>query len=350
MIKKISVYSFILILSAVLVFMLTACGGTQPKPEKQPIQGQAEKQVTLKLGHYFAADDFRGKTAQHFADLVAQKSQGSVKIQVFPAEQLVKGKEGFQSTVQGVVDLYPVLTTYIGGQVPVMNFFNLPFPPVKYTDDVMLKITEENKALLSKIFDANAVKMLGVINSTGASEFYFRAPVHVIADIQGKKMRGSGGLGDEAMKNLGTSVTFMSAAEQYLALQTGTVDGMSTTYSSYMSSKLYEVAPYWLRATIVRSPYFLLMNKAKWGSLSSNQQNALQEAMKETTQWSFSNYKAEEEKLMAEMRKRVKEEYTLPQTEWDQWFAKVQPLYNKYLQEAGPDGQQLMASREKLAK
>lgn len=345
---KRSVISVTGVILAMSMF-LSGCSGSKTTASGDQAGQTQDKAVTLKLGHYFATDDFRGKTSQYFADLVEKKSNKNIKVQVFPSEQLVKGKEGFQSTVQGVVDMYPVLSTYAAGQIPIMNFFNLPLPPQNYNDDVMLKVINENKDLLGKIFDANGVKMLGTINSA-ATELYFRAPVHSLKDIQGMKLRGPGGLADEALNTLGASVTFLSAAEQYLALQTGTVDGVSTTYSSYISGKLNEVAPYWLKVTMTRSPYFLLMNQAKWKSLSPNQQKILNEAMEETTQWSFANNKSEEEKLMSDMRKTVKEEYSLDQAEWDRWYKKVEPLSAKFFKDAGTDAQTLMASREKLTK
>lgn len=346
--RKFCLFSLIVMVS--LTFLLAGCGGSKQTPSDQDKQGQADKPVTLKLGHYFSTDDFRGRTAQYFADAVEKKSDGNIKIQIFPSEQLVKGKEGFQSTVQGTVDLFPALTAYISGQIPVLDFFNLPLPPVNYTDEVMLKLVEEKRDLLSKAIESNGAIYLGTANSSGGAGYFFRSPVHTLEDIKGKKMRGPGGLGDKAINSLGASAVFMSAGEQYLALQTGTVDGTVTTFSSYVSNKLYEVAPYWVRVVPMRTPYFMVMNKAKWSNLSTNQQNILLEAMKETTQWSFANLKADEEKLEGVMRTTAKEEYSLDKQEYDRWYEKLEPLYAKYLQDAGADGQELMTAFEGLIK
>ena len=85
-------------------------------------------QQTLRLGHYFATEDFRGKTAQHFADQINTHTD-ELNIDVYPNESLVKGREALQATSQGVVDIYSVYAGYLSGQVPLINIFSLPFPP-----------------------------------------------------------------------------------------------------------------------------------------------------------------------------------------------------------------------------
>ena len=72
-------------------------------------------EVTLRFGHYFATEDFRGRTAQYLADRIQTLSK-TIKVEVFPAESLVKGREGLQATAQGTVDMYSIYAGYITGQ------------------------------------------------------------------------------------------------------------------------------------------------------------------------------------------------------------------------------------------
>ena len=114
---------------------------------------------------------------------------------------------------------------------------------------------------------------------------------------------------------LGTFPTFLSTAEQYMALQTGTVDGVGTNYTSYDALNLHEVAPYWMRVNIVRSPYFLLMNNQKWASLSEAQQNILIEATEEAREWGFAKNAELEDEVVQRARENVEEEYVVPEDE-----------------------------------
>ncbi|MGM0900581.1 MAG: TRAP transporter substrate-binding protein [Bacillota bacterium] len=270
---------FTLLLIVCLTFITACASSSSTGTESGGSNEGSASSVTLKLGHYFTTEDFRGKTAEHFANLVHEKSNGNIKIEVYPNEQLVKGKEGLQATAQGTIDMYTVLTTYIGGQVPLFDFFNLPFPSPSYTDEVMYDVLEEAKPFLNEELKKNNVYNLGPIGSTGSAELFFSKPIHKLEEMDGIKLRGAGGLSDNALNSFGSSVTFMSSAEQYLALQTGTVDGVSTTYSSYMANNLHEVAPYWLNVTLLRAPYLLMVNQQKWDSLTSEQQQVLEESI-----------------------------------------------------------------------
>jgi len=328
-----------------LALALVACGGAKEAPQA------VDKEVSLNVGHYFPAEDFRGQTVQKWADLVQELSKGSIKINIFPNEQLVKGKEGFQALSQGIVDVYPLLTSYVSGQVPLLDIFNLPLHPDNYTDDVILKILDESRPIWEEQFAKNNIKYLGVANtSAGPSYCYFSKPVHTLEQFKGLKMRGAGGLLDEAMTMLGSSVTFMSAAEQYMALQTGTVDGCSTTFSSYISGKVYEVAPYQLRVKLFHAPYLIAMNMTKYNSLSPNQQKIIMEATKKTQEWSSQKLDEIIKEQEATIKANSKEMYTLPADEFKKWDEVVKPLYNKYVEKNGAEAQKLMDIRAKYLK
>lgn len=306
-------------------------------------------QDTLKFGHYFAVEDFRGKTAQYFADALAAKTD-EVKIDIYPNESLVKGREGLQATSQGVVDIYLVYGGYVSGQVPIVNIFSLPFPPPGYDDAAMYKLARDPEivSLLDQTFGKFGVKYLGAINSTGPVQMFLRDEAASVYDVDGKKVRGIGGLADEAMVELGASVTMLSAAEQFLALQTGTVDGISTTWSSYVNFGLAEVAPTYIDATVVLSPYMLLMNQAKYNRLSDEAKAAIDEAVEETAAWSEEHFATEQNELLEKVRAEAKTVVHVSDEDRERLRESVQPIYQKFIDENGEIAAQLMARWEEL--
>ncbi|MEN2975845.1 TRAP transporter substrate-binding protein [Tistrella bauzanensis] len=299
--------------------------------------------VTIRLGHYFATEDFRGRTAQHFADRVEALSD-SIDVEVFPAESLVKGREGLQATAQGTVDMYSIYAGYVTGQAKLLNIFTLPFPPAGYTDEAQAKFAADPavRDVIDRSLGRFNVRMLGVINSSGDVGIFLREPVNDIGDLNGRKLRGAGGLSDEALRALGGSVVFMSAAEQFLALQTGTVDGIATTWSSYVNNNLASVAPTHLDANLVRSPYLLIMNGRKWQSLDADQQKAIEQAVTETIAWSTENFKAEQDKLYAEIKKQAKVSVPLSAEDRAKVDEMVKPIYQGFVDDNGEDGAKLM--------
>lgn len=300
-------------------------------------------QQTLRLGHYFATEDFRGLTAQHFADQVNERMD-DLNVEVYPNESLVKGREALQATSQGVVDIYSVYAGYLSGQVPLINVFSLPFPPPAYDDKAMYKLALDPKtvALMDKTFAKFGVKYLGVINSSGPAQLFLRDPVKSVTDISGRKLRGAGGLSDVALRKLGASVVLLSAAEQFLALQTGTVDGIATTWSSYVNYGLADVAPTYLAATVVRAPYLLLMNKAKFDALNDAQRKAITEAVENTVNWSRKNFAAEQDELHQKVVDQAKNVVEVSAEQNAELRKQMQPIYESYAEDNGEAGAQLM--------
>ncbi|MES1950527.1 TRAP dicarboxylate transporter- DctP subunit [Salinisphaera sp. S4-8] len=305
--------------------------------------GSAWAQQTLRLGHYFATEDFRGKTAQYFADQINQHTD-ALNVDVYPNESLVKGREALQATSQGVVDIYSVYAGYLSGQVPLINIFSLPFPPPSYDDKAMYELALDSKtvALMDKTFARFGVKYLGVINSSGPAQLFLRNPARSVTDISGRKLRGAGGLSDVALRKLGASVVLLSAAEQFLALQTGTVDGISTTWSSYVNYGLADVAPTYLAATVVRAPYLLLMNKAKYDALSDQERDVITQAVNRTVEWSREHFATEQKALHDKVVAQAENVVEVSESDKTALREQMQPIYDSYVEDNGESGRQLM--------
>lgn len=288
----------------------------------------AQAQETLRLGHYFPAEDFRGETAQFFADSV---DENLFSIQVFPSESLVKGRDGFMGTARGSVDIYSLFGGYIVGNVELMKIFTIPFPPEKFTDKEVLEFANDSRTLevLSEDFEKSNVKLLGFINSSGQTTIFLTDSISSLGDIENKRIRGVGGYTDPTLEDLGASVVFMSAAEQFLQLQTGGVDGVITTDSSYVNLGLSEVAPVVLDGSIVKTPYPLIMNKRKWDALSEEQQKNIESAVEETIAWSSNNFEEESQRLSDRVNSEAEEVYQLTEDE----LKTASEIRDKYLVE-----------------
>lgn len=316
------------------------------------IAAAAHAEITLKLGHYYSVEDFRGKTAQKFADLVKEKTNGEATVQIFPNESLVKGREGFQSVAQGVIDMYHTSNVYFAGQIPLVNIFALPFPPAGFDDAALYAFNADPRVkeiYAEKLARANVVN-LGTVNSTGDAHMYFRMPVRNLEDMKGKLVRVGGGYADRAMQLIGASVVSLSAAEQFLALQTGTVDGIGTTHSSYIRFRLWEVAPYHLEVSFLRVAYWIIMNKRKWDSLSGDIQSQINAAIAETQAWSQANFGEEQAELLKKVRENAKENISISAEEQAKWEERMEPLKALFIKDNGEAAKELLEIRASYSK
>ena len=67
--------------------------------------GTATAETTLRLSTYVNESDIRYEGFTHFADLVAEKTGGSVKVEIFPSGTLHGWSEGVDSVQGGVSDI-----------------------------------------------------------------------------------------------------------------------------------------------------------------------------------------------------------------------------------------------------
>ncbi|RPJ04223.1 MAG: hypothetical protein EHM36_11075, partial [Deltaproteobacteria bacterium] len=75
-----------------------------------------QAKMVLKAGHISPKTSNEGKAADKFAELVAQKTNGEVVVEMFPSEQLGKAVAMIDSTVMGNQDIY------VGGNVEFERF------------------------------------------------------------------------------------------------------------------------------------------------------------------------------------------------------------------------------------
>ena len=297
----------------------------------------------LKFGHYVSPNDFRGQTVQKFADIINEKGNDKITVNVYPNESLVKGRDSLQATARGTVDLYSVFAGYITGSVGLLKVFTFPFPNQDYTDQKLMEFANNPEVveILGRALDSNNIKLLGFINTTGNTTAFFRRPLKNLSDFKGLKVRGVGGYSDVALEELESSIIFMSAAEQFLQLETGGVDAVITTESSYINQDLASVAPYALTDAVVRGPYALIMNKRKWERLDEESQKQIMETVAETIEWSNENVIAENKQLSEGMKGKVKEFYQFSPEEREELNRIQQKTMELFIEEYGDDAKRL---------
>jgi len=99
------------IITALLLLLIVAgCSSeTSGDPEARP----GDEAIVLKMAHHWAAQSVSGRGFQYFADVVNEKSDGQIKVEVYAADSLVTGNEMYEAMLDGVVDIGYVTTSQI---------------------------------------------------------------------------------------------------------------------------------------------------------------------------------------------------------------------------------------------
>lgn len=263
-------FARILALSVGIVFLLT---GTLMAAE-----------VTLKLGHIADPQNPYAQGAQKFADLVAEKSGGTIKVEVYPSSQLGNQRDLVEGLTLGTLDLTMTSTAVLGNFHPQVAVFDLPFifrdreHAFKALDTVGMEIAKdlEEKGMKVLAFYEN-----GVRNMTNNIR-----PIRVPEDMKGLKIRVmEQPIYIAMMKALGANPTPMAFGELFTALQKGVVDGQENPAAHIYTKRFFEVQKYISLTEHTYSAEPLVVSMITWNKLTPEQQTIIQEAAEEACDW-----------------------------------------------------------------
>ncbi len=243
----------------------------------------AEQPIGIKFSHVVAQDTPKGKAAEYFKKLAEERTNGRVKVEVYPNSQLYKDKEELEALQLGAVQmLAPSLAKF--GPLGAREFEVFDLPYLFESEAELHKITEgpigqgllkklESKGILGLAFWDNGFKQMSA-----------NKPLKKPEDFKGLKMRiQSSKVLDMQMRALGANPQVMAFSEVYQALQTGVVDGAENPVSNFYTQKMHEVQRYLTLSDHGYLGYAVIVNRKFWEGLPADIRTALEEAMEETT-------------------------------------------------------------------
>lgn len=281
--KKRIVVFLVLMMFATTLFAAGQAEATGPS---------AAKPLVLRYAHMNPASSPNGLQADYFAKKIAEKSGGTIKIEVYPASQLGSISEMAEAVSMGSVAMHH--NTY-GGLQPLLNDLGLFDTPYLYRDiDHLLKATDPEtspalKELNQKLIDTRGVRILYSFYF-GTRELTANIPVYSPKDLSGKKIRAiPSPIYLAAVEGMGAVAVPIDWAEVPIALSTGVADGQENPVSTLVTSNIYEVQKYAMMTDHIMGSEPVVINEKVWKSLSDEQRKMFTDVAKETRDWA-SNY------------------------------------------------------------
>ena len=210
-----------------------------------------------------------GWGAKRWADLVAEKTEGRIKIKVYPGTSLVSGDQTKEFTAlrQGIIDMAVGSTINWSPQVKELNLFSLPFLIPDYAALDALTTGEVGKDIFGILDRAGVVPLAWGEN--GFRELTnSKREVRTPADLKGLKIRVVGSpLFIDMFTALGANPVQMSWADAQPALSSGAIDGQENPVSIFTAAKLHTVGQ--KNVTMwgyMIDPLVFVANKEIWNS------------------------------------------------------------------------------------
>jgi tripartite ATP-independent transporter DctP family solute receptor len=289
----------------------------------------AAKPVVLKYGHIWASETRMNKAVLMVADLVKERSNGALTIDVFPGEQLGSQFEEMENVKQGLQDMTMVYG--IDRYCPDFSLFNTPFV---FRDEVhqyeVCMNSELTKDMVRQyMIDNHNIRLLNMFYhgprmlSTSAAK-----PVKSPKDVVGLKLRTPDITAwINSWKSIGANVTVFPWGELYLALKQGIVEAQENPLGSINDMKFYEVQKnIVLTAHIIDYP-FVMINEAKFQSLGPELQKILTDAIQEAHEWVLAEGKKEEAKMIDFFRSQGLNIVEIDKAEWIAAFSKTPDMF-----------------------
>lgn len=265
------------------------------------IQAQA---TTLRLAHTFNPGEASYEVLQTLSNTVSERSDGDLKIQVFPSEQLGSEVQLLRQAKNGSVDI--VVPGYSGAStlVPALEISNAPFMFQSWKEAKYVIESDAYQPMFDQLRqEANLIPISktwywGWRNLTLNGD-----PVTTVDDMKGLKIRvPESPIWVEMIKSFGASPTPIPFSEVYLALQQSTVDGEENPIPTIYSRKFYEVQDQLIMTRHMLQSQVVLMNSQRWDSLSDQEKSILQGAIQEAAQKNYELQTSREDSMLEELK------------------------------------------------
>lgn len=332
-----------LLAGSMLVASLAACGsgtssaaassstaGSTAGSTSGAAQGSTDPKLSFKLAENQSADNPVSKGMQMFADLVNEKTNGTVTIEVYLDAQLGNENETIDQVQAGTLDFARINTSALSATADGVTVFTLPYIFTSYEQKYNVLDGEIGQGIIDGL---EAYNMVGLEYwEAGSRSFYtVKKPVKSVADLKGMKLRVQ--QSDVAIKMvelLGGAATPMAYGEVYQGLQTGVIDGAENDFVSYYTSGHYEVAPYYTTDGHMAPPAMLLMSKSSWDKMSESQQAAVREAAREAALWQRTAMNEYQEEAKAKVMEAGCEVFEVNVQEFQDAVADIYAMYPQH--------------------
>lgn len=236
----------------------------------------------------------------YFSDLVWERSEGRLKIEVYPSEQLAKEIESIRLIQAGVIEM-TVTASLLSNWIEIANFCEMPF---------LLRDSLEKDALLNgpigKRVEKEMLEKVGLrplaVFERGPRHLTSNRPIRHPDDLEGMILRVPNVPSFvTAWSAMGAKPTPMAFSEVFTALQQGTIEGQENPMALIQSAGFAEVQQYVNLTEHVMSWSYPVVGEQQFQQLPKDLQEILVQAAKEMQAYERALFLKNEQQVAAQL-------------------------------------------------
>lgn len=335
--KSIHKKTLVILLLMFVTVLLFGCsnssnGGSNDSNSKGT--APAGQKYVIKLGHDHMVNSPFQKSALKFKELIEERSDGRMEVEIYPAQQLGSSREMIEAMQMGSLEMTLLPTAKYGGFDMVMTLPDMPF--LFPNEDLVWDVLEGDlgKEMMSGLDDIG-IKGLQFF-AEGFKCFTSNEPIEGVDFFKGKKWRTmEAPVIIDMYKAWGANPVPIDFSEVYNSLQQGVVDGHENPFLSIHDMKFYEVQKYITISEHAYLSYFMAASKKWFDSLPEDLQTIVLDTTMDVAQY--------HKELMDEANKTYLQDFKnfgnvvveLTESQKEEFRKASQPVYDKYKGEFG---------------
>ncbi|TVR67045.1 MAG: DctP family TRAP transporter solute-binding subunit [Spirochaetaceae bacterium] len=323
----------IILLCAALV-ALPAFGAGQAEPPEDRV-------YEATFAHVVRPTIAKGIAADMFAEMVEERSNGRIVINVYPDSQLGNDREITEQMQLGDIEFNAPFAGVLPAFVSQTQIFDLPFafPDSQAIFDAM---HGEVGDVLDQYLLDQGLRVLGYWDG-GFKHFTNSVrPIRTPDDMAGLRFRVSQSpLLIAQMQALGAAGIDIPFAELYTALQQGTVDGQENTLANNYTRRFYEAQDYMTLSGHGYLGYIFLVSESFYQSLPSDLQQIVEEVAAEVAEWQWEAAAEENDAFLEQLRETGIEITELSSQQRQAFIDATQSVYDDF-ERTVPGGSELL--------
>ena len=264
----------------------------------------AAKTITLKLGHVTSTVEPIHQAFMFFAENVGKRTNGKVKVEVYPSASLGTNKEMYEQARIGAPVIANVDPGYLSDYVPDLGVMNGPYLVVNPYDFNKILESDWYKGIEKQVYEAG-FQILMLNGFFGPRNIISDKPIRHPNDIKGLPIRCPPNvMWIETFKAMGASPVTLAWAEVYSGLAQGVVKAAEAPLGSLWGAKLYEHKKVISMTGHFKAFVGLAMGRTYWDTLPKDVQKVLLEEAKKAgvklTELTIQSLEAFKEKFRAQ--------------------------------------------------
>lgn len=245
--------------------------------------GAAAQTIELKVSHYLPPNHQMHKNLEAWGEELSKRSNGRLKLAIFPAAQMGPMPRQYDLARTGVADIAFFLHGALPGRFPLTEISHLPYAFNRGEGAAAKALsTAEASGILTELSgklaaEHEGTKPLYFIAAPTLSLFFNKPAVRSPAGLRGLRMRHNGPIASAILEAWGATPAAVPPAELSDSLAKGTIAGMFFNYEAAKSFQMAESVKSVTQLDAAAGTFALVMNAEKYKSLPDDLRKLIDE-------------------------------------------------------------------------